>query len=633
MVAGIARGDNPASSENVEIRVTEVGGSSTSTGSRILKTLHFPKEIATAALPLKETFEATSGKTDHWTLSTETDAVVRQEVRIEGGNKALVFPYNEITQDDSFKGLGYGYPLYSPVFNVPAHKEGHLLALRVPYSFTPDDFKNIGGLLIDVITKACTATPSSKRVHKGWGGDLTSTWFNKGTNKPDVADFATLTIPLEKYIGNEPFQLQITALPSGSHPLYLDDIEVLHIPERPTGSLFMRHKPIHCLDGHLRYGVTAQHEIGNFNNSTVACAKKLYSRRETPPYVVKHDWVINAHYSSGVGEGNCLDPYTKRVAFFWGGGDAYQLGITRWTLWYDAREPSEGNEVHIATIGVNNKTPFPVPRLNDFSYEGRDWVTMPESPSYDADAASRWARNAVEKYVKGRFFESNEHKNYLLSTPLVDYSKNTTTKVYFDVSYAPHTDVSPGERVRVVVLQSCDVYNGTVVYNKAGDDLKTADATASAWTPTEKGHWRTESIDISEHARKGPIQVIFVVSNNGGNNLYLDNVALGGATRPTTPTKPTPPGAGGVLVVQENEVLQVHPNPTKERLVVVLPSHVGPEVLLTLLDANGRLIRKRKANTGASSTLAIGLPNTAQAIYFLRIEAPHYTATRRIIVE
>jgi hypothetical protein len=110
-------------------------------------------------------------------------------------------------------------------------------------------------------------------------------------------------------------------------------------------------------------------------------------------------------------------------------------------------------------------------------------------------------------------------------SPVMDLSSAPTATLSFDVAYARY-QVSD-DRLKVIVLANCEsTADGTVVYSKAGDSLKTAPSTTSPFTPANAGQWRRELIDLSPFAGMSNVQVAFVGINDWGNNIYLDNISL-----------------------------------------------------------------------------------------------------------
>ena len=123
-------------------------------------------------------------------------------------------------------------------------------------------------------------------------------------------------------------------------------------------------------------------------------------------------------------------------------------------------------------------------------------------------------------------YEDNLGEIDLLVTPSFDLTSEPVALLLFDVAYARfQTDL---DGLKVIVLSNCnaDINEGTVVYNKSGAALQTAQPTTNAFVPANGSQWRTEFIDLSAFAGQGNLQLAFVGINDWGNNLYLDNIRV-----------------------------------------------------------------------------------------------------------
>lgn len=110
-------------------------------------------------------------------------------------------------------------------------------------------------------------------------------------------------------------------------------------------------------------------------------------------------------------------------------------------------------------------------------------------------------------------------------SPVMDLSSAPTATLSFDVAYARFQ--SSNDRLRVVVMTDCEtIYEGTEVYNKGGDLLKTAPSTSAPFTPSGASQWRKELIDLSAFAGLPSVQIAFIGVNDWGNNIYVDNISL-----------------------------------------------------------------------------------------------------------
>jgi hypothetical protein len=123
-------------------------------------------------------------------------------------------------------------------------------------------------------------------------------------------------------------------------------------------------------------------------------------------------------------------------------------------------------------------------------------------------------------------YEDGRGELDLLTTPIFDLSSVPVAYLSFDVSHARFQ--GSNDRLRVYVLTDCDgdLFNAEVVYDKSGDALATVPASNAPFTPSGADDWRREIIDLSPYLGETSVQLAFAATNDWGNNLYLDNIAV-----------------------------------------------------------------------------------------------------------
>lgn len=130
--------------------------------------------------------------------------------------------------------------------------------------------------------------------------------------------------------------------------------------------------------------------------------------------------------------------------------------------------------------------------------------------------------------LKLNFYEYEDGRGELdlLTSPVFDLSNDPIAYVAFDVSHAQFR--GSNDRLRVYVLTACDgdLFNASVVYDKAGNALATRPASNAPFTPSGASDWRREIIDLTPFLGETSVQLVFAGTNDWGNNLYLDNIAV-----------------------------------------------------------------------------------------------------------
>jgi hypothetical protein len=167
------------------------------------------------------------------------------------------------------------------------------------------------------------------------------------------------------------------------------------------------------------------------------------------------------------------------------------------------------------------------PFAENFTSAPTGWIT------YNPDGQVTWqivtapkdtpANKALKLDYFGYEDKIGEVDTYL--SPVLDLSAVPAATLTFEVAHARYQ--SSNDRLQVVALSNCqDISQGTIVYNKAGDELKTAPSTTAAYTPTGETQWRKELINLSAFVGMDKVQLAFVGINDWGNNIYVDNITL-----------------------------------------------------------------------------------------------------------
>ncbi|MEL6253714.1 MAG: PKD domain-containing protein [Bacteroidota bacterium] len=115
-----------------------------------------------------------------------------------------------------------------------------------------------------------------------------------------------------------------------------------------------------------------------------------------------------------------------------------------------------------------------------------------------------------------------------LVSPIFDLSEENSTTLAFDLAYVPYNGRYT-DTLGIFVATACDpVFR--CIYYKGGETLQTARPFNKPFSPVEDD-WRTDVIDLSQFDGQPRVQIAFVNFGGHGNDIYLDNIKLTGATQ------------------------------------------------------------------------------------------------------
>lgn len=188
-------------------------------------------------------------------------------------------------------------------------------------------------------------------------------------------------------------------------------------------------------------------------------------------------------------------------------------------------DASSHNDLETSTVIVPAFAPTPF--AETFNTLPAGWIIHNPDGQITWEAVTAPDELATNKALKLNYFDYEDKIGEIdvFLSPILDLSAVPAATLSFEVAHARYQ--SSNDRLQVIVLTNCqEILDGVVVYEKAGDALKTAPATTSPFTPLNESHWRQELIDLSPYIGTERVQIAFVGINDWGNNIYLDNVTL-----------------------------------------------------------------------------------------------------------
>jgi len=252
------------------------------------------------------------------------------------------------------------------------------------------------------------------------------------------------------------------------------------------------------------------------------------------------------------------------------------------------------------------------PSLEAPQSEGFEGQTFPNaSPDFNKnwrfdDPANGFTRTNSAKasgsyalhYQNLRMPEGNQ--SALISPPMRFQNISNPATLRFKVAYAMRNAES-SDKLEVFTSVDCGK-NWVRRYSKSGSNLATISNTlTSPFTPGNASQWRTESINLGGISGAAKVMFKFLVSDGGGNNLYLDDIELG----------------GNVVLAQEelqsSFPVQLYPNPGDGDAVLEWAFYPNEESAVIITDLAGRVLGQKNFGTRPSGSNSIKLSELAGA--------------------
>lgn len=124
--------------------------------------------------------------------------------------------------------------------------------------------------------------------------------------------------------------------------------------------------------------------------------------------------------------------------------------------------------------------------------------------------------------MPNRFFSDTGQRDEFTTQP-IDLGDEDFVVMTFDLSYTTRGGTS--DTLEIWISDDCGFSFEFSGYRKSGADLITASTTNGVYIPSASQQWRTESISLADY-KNSSVVFKFVNVNNGGNNLYIDNINI-----------------------------------------------------------------------------------------------------------
>lgn len=207
-------------------------------------------------------------------------------------------------------------------------------------------------------------------------------------------------------------------------------------------------------------------------------------------------------------------------------------------------------------------------------------------------------------------------ENWLVS-PVLDLTESTEASLAFKVSYASVS--GRNDRLKVLVSLNCGRTFNQIAFNKAGEDLAVTQQTTE-WIPRGADHWKSEIVDLSEYAIWPEVRVAFVVTNQNGNNIYLDDIEFFNSNNPNN-----------TLDIND-EKLRVYPNPLESLLNLKFDLTEKTDLKIRIIDMMGKVVHQSSHPNALNQTFLIENISVPNGIYLIHVNGENINLSRRLLV-
>jgi len=208
----------------------------------------------------------------------------------------------------------------------------------------------------------------------------------------------------------------------------------------------------------------------------------------------------------------------------------------------------------------------------------------------------------------------------LFITPM-NLSGTAAPVLSFDYAYAQR-DANSNDKLEVMVSNNCGS-SWTNVYSSSGYTLATALPMPMAYLPdvNDISQWQTVTINLTGY-NSPSVLVKFVVTNDNGNNLYIDNVNL-------NQTQPV----GLIKETKLSNQVSIFPNPTSGNATLRVFSLISGKSKLILINTIGQIVSSKTIDLfSGNNNILIDTKEFSNGIYSVVLETATETVVKKISI-
>lgn len=256
---------------------------------------------------------------------------------------------------------------------------------------------------------------------------------------------------------------------------------------------------------------------------------------------------------------------------------------------------------------------------------------IPLRQNFDKDLASAWTmvnprggmnwQTISTNYNQSLYFNAYDNNvigdEAWLVSPVLDFSQTNQASLLFDLSYS--AGKVGQETLTILASKDCGATFSEIDYNFP--DIGTASV---SWLPKSPDDWeRNVLVNLNSLAGEENVRLAFVIRNQNGNNLYLDNIEFFTTADPDT--------------IEIQEIYSIYgydlTNPGQSELKITFNLPERQNVRYTVISTTGKIEIDGILTDVLNQTYPLNLSQQlAQGMYFVRLRIGMKYYSSKILV-
>ena len=553
-------------------------------------------------IPLIENFEGSvSAGADRWSIKNDQDQPAAWGFANAPAdlstNESTILNYHGVAAA-TFGALDY---LITPVFDIT---QLATLDLKFKYAYSGHP-TNFSDALTVIVSTDCGANfPQENILFQKIGAALTTTSAVTSSafvpSGPD--DWSTVEMNFGQFINNNNIILAFIGSNGGGNNIYVDDVEIFSSAslEYDLGITQIESMPIvTCFDE-----IDAVVSIRNFGKQTINSFTLSYEYGSTETSIA----IVGLDLKPG-------KTHSHQLTLSFLDSDSYILNISV-SLPNGATDENNDNNNLARFFAVDTSVEL-VPLREKFSenLSSSDWHAIRVDDAYDWQTVSV-DRNNLDYALKHPGYDLIDLgiENWFIS-PLLDFTNADSASVFFDLSYA--NKASRSDQLRVLASFDCGENYPDVLYDRAGEELAITQS-EDLWEPTTDTDWKREYINLNKYSGWKNVRIAFVVTNQNGNNLYLDNIEF------FVSDEEAPLTTEAAMIS--------YPNPASDFVRVTFNFNIKESILIRLVALNGLVVAEQTFNETLNQTYQLNNLEVDDGLYVLQVLGDNTRLSSKIMV-
>ncbi len=204
-----------------------------------------------------------------------------------------------------------------------------------------------------------------------------------------------------------------------------------------------------------------------------------------------------------------------------------------------------------------------------------------------------------------------------LISPAYDLSSILSPTLTFRLHFANRITANYDKLV-ISISNNCAKTWQQIYSRAASGSLNTIPGnTSTSYTPAygSDDDWRLDKINIINSYAGGIVRFKFAFTSGGGNNIFLDDINIGGIS--TTALSEN---------VNKQNPVKVFPNPAKDKVNVHVNTKEMVNGLVEVVDVVGKVIMSQKIGDDDKNLISINTAGLKDGVYFIRLIQTNGTA-------